>query len=359
MKNYLKIILATIILVTQVACEKKETTTTAPENALTDSLIASLPTTPVTLGKMVNEIKLNGHVTTNENREAHVYALVSGKINNVYVENGDYVKKGQALATIQSIETVDITNEVLQSENQVEITRKNLQWQKELFEEQMATMQEVAQAEMDYKMALSGLSRNKQLAGITGGSKGIHTLRAPVSGYIIHKSITTASEVRSDNDDILFTVADLSEVWIMANVFESDIQKIHANNPVQIQTLSGNEKIYTGKIDKIYNVLDNQTRTMNVRINLKNPGNELKPGMFASVLVMEEQEGSMYSVPSESIVMDNSKHYIILKKGDSLESRQINIIKRINGKTFIENVEEGEEVVTQNSLFLFEALKAK
>ncbi len=359
MKKYIKIILAAILLVTQAACENKETTTTILENKLTDSMVAATQTTPVTLGKMVNEIKLNGHVTTNANLEAHVYALVSGKIIHVYAENGDYVKKGQTLATIKSIETVDITNQVLQSENQVEMTRKNLQWQKELFEEQMATMQEVTQAEMDYKMALAELSRNKQLAGITGGSKGIHAIRAPINGYIIHKSITTASEVRSDHNDILFTVADLSEVWIIASVFESDIQKIHTNNPVTIQTLAGNEKLFTGKIDKIYNVLDNQTRTMKVRITLKNPKQELKPGMFASVLVMKEQKESMHNVPSESIIMDNSKHYLIIKVGDSLASRQIKIIKRINGKTFIENVEEGEEVVTQNSLFLFDALNSK
>ena len=344
---------------TQMACQKKEDKTYSSVQTLSDSLVASLETAPVTLSKMVNEIKLNGHVTTNENLEAHVYALVSGKITNVYVENGDFVKKGQPLATIQSIETVDVTNQVLQSENQVEITRKNLQWQKELFVEQMATMQEVTQAEMDYKMALSDLSRNRQLADITGGSKGIHTLKAPVTGYIIQKSITNASEVRSDHNDILFTVADLSEVCILANVFESDIQKIHAENPVQIKTISGDEKIYSGKIDKIYQVLDNETRTMKVRINLKNPGNELKPGMFASALVMEEQKEAMFSVPSQSIIIHNSKHYLILKKGNSLATREVSIIKRINGATFIKNVTKGEEVVVQNPVFLFDALNAK
>ena len=100
MKIYLKLILATILLITQMACEKKENNTTSLENNISDSLIASLKTTPVRLTKMVNELKLNGHVTTNENLEANVYALVSGKITNVYVENGDFVKKSQPLATI-------------------------------------------------------------------------------------------------------------------------------------------------------------------------------------------------------------------------------------------------------------------
>ncbi|MEO6682603.1 MAG: efflux RND transporter periplasmic adaptor subunit [Ginsengibacter sp.] len=359
MKIYLKIMLVTMILITQMSCEKKEDTENSLENTLSDSLIAALQTKPVTLSKMVDEIKLNGHVTTNENLEAHVYALVSGKITNVYVENGDQVKKGQVLATIRSIETVDISNQVAQSENLVEIAGKNVQWQKELFKEKMATMQEVTQAEMDYKMAVSELSRSKQLAGITGGSKGVHTLKAPISGHIIHKAITTASEVRSDNNDILFTVADLSQVWIMANVFESDIEKIHPGYPVQITTLSNSGKTYEGKIDKIYNVLDNQTRTMKVRVNLKNEGGELKPGMFASVKVMEELKEPQMMVPSQSIVMDNSKHYVILRKGRSLETREIKIIKRINGNTFLKNVEEGEEVVIENALFLFENLNTK
>ena len=347
------------LLITQMACEKKENNTTTLEQNISDSLIASLKTAPVILSKIVHELKLNGHVTTNENLEAHVYALVSGKITHVYVENGDYVKKGQPMATIQSIETVDITNQVLQSQNQVEISRKNLQFQKELFEEHMATKQEVALAETEHKIALSDLSRNKQLAGITGGNNGIHTLRAPIDGFIISKSITAASEVRSDHNDILFSVADLSKVWIIANVFESDIQKIHSNNPVQIKTLAGNDKTHIGKIDKIYHVLDNQSRTMKVRIALNNTDNELKPGMFASVLVKDEQKEFMLCVPSQSIVMDNSKHYIILKKGNSLTTRQINILKRINGTSYVDNVKEGEEVVIENSVFLYDALIAK
>jgi cobalt-zinc-cadmium efflux system membrane fusion protein len=359
MKIYLKIMLFTFLLITQTACEKKEANPASLDQNISDSLIASLKTAPVILSKMINELKLNGHVTTNENLEANVYALVSGKTTHIYVENGDYVKKGQALATIQSIETVDITSQVLQSENQVENTRKNLQFQKELFEEHMVTKLEVAQAEMDHKIAIADLYKNKQLAGITGGTKGVHTLRAPIDGYIIHKAISNASEVRSDHNDILFTVADLSEVSIIANVFESDIQKIHSNNPVQIKTLSGNDKVHTGKIDKIYNVLDNQTRTMKVRINLKNPGKELKPGMFASVLVREEQEEFMLCVPSQSIVMDNSRHYIILKKGNSLSTREVKILKRINGASYIDNVQEGEEVVIENAVFLYDALIAK
>ena len=218
--------LFTFLLITQTACEKKEANPASLDQNISDSLIASLKTAPVILSKMINELKLNGHVTTNENLEANVYALVSGKTTHIYVENGDYVKKGQALATIQSIETVDITSQVLQSENQVENTRKNLQFQKELFEEHMVTKLEVAQAEMDHKIAIADLYKNKQLAGITGGTKGVHTLRAPIDGYIIHKAISNASEVRSDHNDILFTVADLSEVSIIANVFESDIQNL-------------------------------------------------------------------------------------------------------------------------------------
>ena len=81
--------------------------------------------------------------------------------------------------------------------------------------------------------------------------------------------------------------------------------------------------------------------------------------MFASVLVREEQEEFMLCVPSQSIVMDNSRHYIILKKGNSLSTREVKILKRINGASYIDNVQEGEEVVIENAVFLYDALIAK
>lgn len=356
MKPTFKILLSGLCVLTCIACNKKHAAAEEGRETLSDSLIQSLHTVPASMSTLTHELKLNGYVSTNENKEANVYSLVSGIVTKVNAENGDYVTKGQPLATIQGIETAEISNQVSQAEKRVELARNNLAWQKELLAEKMTTRQDVMQAETEYKSALSDLATSRQLSGITGGKNGIYTIKAPISGHIIHKAVASGSEVRQDHSEMLFTIADLNEIWIIAHVFESDIQKIHPGNPVRIHTLAESDKSFTGRIDKIYNVLDPQTKTMKVRINVKNTSGELLPGMYASVVIMEKDSAMWVSIPSKAIVMHDSKQYVILKDGNSLRPREVRVLKRINGQSFVENVRENEIVVTENVLFLFESL---
>lgn len=123
-----------------------------------------------------------------------------------------------------------------------------------------------------------------------------------------------------------------------------------------MNTLVSPDKEYTGKIDKIYNVLDPSTRTMRVRISMNNPHGELKPEMFARVKVRGQSSGRMLSIPSQAIVLDNSKRYVIVRQQDSLSIRPIELIKRIDNRAFVRGLNAGEQVVTSNQVFLFEAL---
>lgn len=341
------------------ACGSHHTETRKDEPAVSDSLVKNVETAPATMEAPSETIKLNGKIQPDEGKQAKVYALVSGKIKSVQVELGDYVKQGQVLAVLQSAEVAGINNDVSIAASSVEMARKNMETQKSLFEGNLATQQDYLSAQIEYKKAQSELNRARQVANISGGNNSAYALRAPISGYVIEKNITGNSEVRQDNSNSLFTVADLSTVWIIANVYESDIANIRLGDEVRVKTLASPDKEYLGKIDKIYNVLDPANRTMQVRISMPNASGELKPEMFATVKVSAKTTGAILSIPAKAMVMDNSKQFVIVKKANKLEIKEINLLRRIDDRAFISGLQEGDQVVTSAQVFIYDALNLK
>lgn len=339
------------------ACGPHETAVKKDDPLISDSLYKHVETAAAQLEEPSEVIKLYGKVQPDESKQSKVYALVSGKIRNVQVEMGDYVKKGQVLATLESSEVAGISNDVSIAESSLEMAKKNLETQKSLFEGNLATQQDYLSAQIEYKKAQSELNRARQVANITGGNSAAYTLKAPINGYVIEKNISGNSEVRQDNNNALFTIADLSSVWIIANVYESDIANIRLGDDVKVKTLASPDKEYPGKIDKVYNVLDPENRTMQVRISLPNANGDLKPEMFATVKVnAKSATGAILSIPARAIVMDNSKNYVIVKKSTGLEIKEITLLRRINDRAFISGLQEGDLVVTSSQVFIYDAL---
>jgi cobalt-zinc-cadmium efflux system membrane fusion protein len=356
MKSFTIYIVPVALVSILTACGSHPTEVPKDDKLISDSLYKNVQTAPATFEQPSESIKLNGKIQPNEGREAKVYALVSGKIKTVHVEMGDYVKQGQVLAVLQSTEVAGISNDVSVAESSVELAKKNMETQKELFESNLATQQDYLSAQIEYKKAVSEQNRAKSVASITGGSSSSYTLTAPISGYVIEKNISNNSEVRQDNNTNLFTIADLSTVWIIANVYEADISNISLGDEVRVTTLANPEKDYIGKIDKVYNVLDPANRTMKVRISMPNANGELKPEMFATIKVSTKPSASLLSIPASAIVMDNSKQYVVVKKPSGLVIREIKLLRRIDDKSFVSGLQAGEQVVTSSQVFIYDAL---
>lgn len=338
------------------ACTGKPTESPKQDAMLSDSLVKNVQTVPVRLEDENGVIKLNGKVQANEARQAKVFALVSGKVESLKVELGDFVKKGQVLAVLNSTEVAGIANELTVAEANLTLAEKTLATTKSLYEGNLATEQDYLGAKVNYNKAVADLQKAKQVASISGGNQSQYLIKAPISGYVIEKNITNNSAIRPDNNADLFVIADLSDVWIMANVYEADMNNVHLGDEVKVSTLANPEKSYTGKIDKVYNVLDASTRTMKVRISMNNSSNEFKPEMFAKVKVARRVADKALAIPAQAMVMDNGKNYVIIKKDNKLAVQPIKIISRFEDKAYIAGLAAGDEVVTSSQLFLYQAL---
>jgi len=156
----------------------------------------------------------------------------------------------------------------------------------------------------------------------------------------------------------LFTISDLKDVWVMANVFEQDIAKIHTGNEVQVTTLAYPDKIFTGKVDKIGNTLDPANKTMQVKIALQNTGLLLKPEMFATVIVSDTTNQRAICIPTKALISQDEKNYVIIYNNDcDLKVAEVNIIKTVGDKTYITTgAQPGQKVITENELLIFQQL---
>jgi len=302
---------------------------------------------------------LTGKVDFNQDKQVNIFSLVSGIVQDVKVQLGDYVKAGQVLAVVKSSEMAGYSNNLVIAQSNITTTRKQLEASKELYKSGLASSLDVTTAQSNYDQALSALETAKKIIKINGNSSnGDYVIKAPINGFIVQKNITNSTSVRSDNGANLFTISDLKEVWVQANVYEANIEKVHIGDKADVKILSEPNRIFTGKVDKILNVLDPTSKVIKVRIVLENPDYALKPEMFASVIVSNPEGRDAICIPSKALVYENSRYYVVVYKGKGdADIAPVDVLNTLGDKTYLNSgVEEGERVIASTALQIFTEL---
>jgi cobalt-zinc-cadmium efflux system membrane fusion protein len=156
--------------------------------------------------------------------------------------------------------------------------------------------------------------------------------------------------------DNMFTISDLKDVWVWANVFEADISKVKEGYAAKVVTLAFPDKIYTGVIDKMSTVLDPTNKVLRVRVRLTNPDLSLKPEMFANVIVTNTEKAKAISIPSTSVVEENGKTFVVEYNNNcDLKVVEVNILKIVGEKTYISSgLQPGQKLITHNALMIYD-----
>jgi len=354
------VLLASLFLT---ACSSNPEKAPAAEKkfVLPDSLAKSLELDTVANSKVVNAITLTGKVAFNDDHVARIFPLVSGYIQDIKVMLGDYVEKGQALALIKSSEMAGYSSELVTAETNSSVAKKNLEATKDMYRSGLASARDSLAAEAAYEQAKAALEKAQKVLRLNGGStNGDYIVRAPISGFIVEKLVTNNMAIRSDNSASLFTISDLKDVWVLANVYESSISSIRMGDSVNVSTLSYPGKIVHGKVDRIMNVLDPTNKVMKVRIVLPNPGYLLKPEMFADVTVNSTENKHMLCLPGNALIFDHSQYYVLVYKSPSdISIRPVQVSNTVGDKTYItEGVAAGEKVIASQALLIYQELNS-
>ncbi|MDN5286329.1 MAG: efflux transporter, family, subunit [Mucilaginibacter sp.] len=362
-KKGLLIIFALVgMLFNMVACKSNDDNDDARQPyVIPDSLMRVLKVDTVKTSNITNAIKFNGIVDFNTDKVLNVYPLVSGNVQNITVMPGDYVKAGQVLGVVKSAEVANYNATLINAETNVRLTARQLAQQKDLFKSGLASQIDITNAEVNYEQAVAAKTSAQKILSINGDNKdGEYFIKAPIDGFIVQKNVNNGMTIRTDNNASLLTISDLKDVWVQANVYEANIDKVHQGDQVDVTTISYPDKIFKGKVDKLMNVLDPTSKVMKMRVVLSNPGYALKPQMFAIVTINDNENKQAISISSNSLVFDHSQYYVIILKGKKdVQIRPVEVISINGNKAYIKSgLSVGEKLVESDALLIYGSLNS-
>lgn len=324
-----------------------------------DSLFHTLAIDTAKVEPVTNNIKLNGLVDYNAKKTVTVFPLVTGNVQGVSINPGDFVHAGQVLGTVKSAEVANYNAALVSAEANVQQNARQLSQQKDLFKSGLASDVDVANAKAAYDQAVAAKVAAQKVLNINGNNpNGEYQIKAPVDGFVVQMNIANGMAIRSDNNAGLVTIADLKNVWVQANVYEQNIGKVHQGDSVAVTTVSYPDKVFKGRVDEVMNVLDPNSKTMKMRIDLPNPGYLLKPQMFATVNLADKESGKATAVSSKAMVFDNSQYYVLVVTGQkNVQIRPVQLQSDNGVLAYIKSgLQPGERVIASNALLIYGSL---
>ena len=275
---------------------------------------------PVEMRKTRSELSVNGVVAPDVNRNVPVNVLTAGRVADLRVRLGDEVKKGQLLLTMTSPDMSSAISDYQKFQADARLAKTQLERSQLLYSKGAIAQKEVQVAEDADQKARVDVSTSAQRIEILGGDVNRLTpmieVRAPVSGTIIEQNVVAASGIKSlDNSPNLLTIADLSHVWVLCDVYENNLSQVHLGDRASIQLNAYPGPKLEGRVSNIGSLLDPATRTAKVRIDLPNPQRLMRPNMYATVLFVAQSTQSRLTVPVSAILRLQDRDWVFVQQG--------------------------------------------
>jgi cobalt-zinc-cadmium efflux system membrane fusion protein len=326
---------------------------------LSDTLLKNMTIGIAHTTQVRSELRLTGKITADQSKQIDVFALVTGTVKEVNVELGDYVQKDQVLAVIHSGDVADYERQFVEASSTYAEAKKAKEIAEDMYASKLISSGDYLQAQQEYNKADAALTKAKEMKKIYSISNtSDYVVKAPISGFVIDKKINKEMQIRPDDGDNIFTIAQLTDVWMMANVYEKDIYKVKEKDTVLVNVVAYPDKNYKATIDKVYNILDPQSRVMKVRVKLNNPDYLLKPDMYGNIIVSYTEPVKMLTIASSALVFDNSNNYVVIHNGNKdFTVQRVDVYAVVGNKTYIQQgLKENDKVVTSNQLMIFNAI---
>lgn len=349
-----------------------DTANKAGEVRLTESQmkLIELATQRVETGAVSPKLELNGEITPNQDRVVEILPRAPGIVREVKGRLGDVVRRGQTLAVVESSAIADAQASFLNAQSkaklaQIQAAAKTSLWRKQITSRQdyLVATQAAAAAAVDLraaegKLALFGVDP-KSVARSTTGTPVRFPVTAPFDGTIIQRTIAPGDQVTDVPPATpLFRLANLANVWVMASVFQKDMGLVAIGQRATVSIAGYQGKRFPGKVTWISDVLDQKTRTLQLRIELANINGMLRPGSFATVELSTRSQGPALTIPEEAVQHEKKETIVFVDAGSGLfKSRKVKLGASADRKVEVLNgLKPGEKVVTQGAFTLLSEL---
>ncbi|MBL8522729.1 MAG: efflux RND transporter periplasmic adaptor subunit [Betaproteobacteria bacterium] len=304
-------------------------------------------------------VTVTATIQANQDRLARLAPRVPGRLVKVSANLGDRVAAGQVLATLDSIEVGEARSAYVQAETEARVAKAGFERAQRLQAEKIVSQKDFirASAEQDKaNAALRAAADKLAMLGVhpKGDSVSMFPLTAPFAGVVIEKKAVLGELAQPDKS--LFAIADLTTLWIEANLFEKDLQRVRVGNEAVVTSTAYPNETFKGRLTYIGGVLDKESRTIRGRIEVKNADGRLKPEMFASAAITTGSSKKGFSLPDTAVVLISEQPTIFVQEGERFEARPIEIAERLQGRVLVKaGVAAGDPVVMAGAY----ALKAR
>jgi cobalt-zinc-cadmium efflux system membrane fusion protein len=311
--------------------------------------------------QVANQLVLAAHLMANPTSVVHIFPPISGRVVDLKVLPGQEVKKGQQLGMLQSSDAAQTRSDFQKAK--IEAVRADLQLQraKELLQHEV-----MAQKDYDDLKAVDDadhaeLDRARQSLHILGFSENdtsdIIPIRSPISGVVLDVGTANGELQRSlDNATAIATIADISSIWVVGDLYPRDLASVKVGEPVDISVTGYPGQTFHGFIDNISDSVDPTTLTLKVRVVLANPGHKLKPQMYASIAVTN-QKGNAIVVPSTSVVQNGKATFVFVETSPGKYARRNVVLGTMHDTTdeITQGIQDGDKVVSTGAELLRES----
>ncbi len=372
----------------QVSCHEQEAAASGPSGQvwLTPAEMVEGKITVAAVAEQVVDttITTSGTVTLDDLRSGHVFSPVTGRVIKITAALGQQVKKGDPLATIESPDIGSAVSDVHKAEADLIADEHDLKRKRELFAQQAAAAADVEASEDAARNAKAELERARQKefllrVGNVDAVSQTYTLPAPIDGEVLLRNINPGVEVQGQysggagNNCIpglatnsvcgeLFTIGELDKVWVLGDVYEIDMGRVHVGATAKVRTLAYPNRVFTGTVDWVSGSLDPSTRTAKIRATFDNADGKLRPMMYTTVQISVDQRKAV-AIPRSAIVRIGGYKLVFVKVGDDNgkahferlpvavdESEQTDFVEVKHG------VEAGQQVVVTGAPYLVQKL---
>jgi cobalt-zinc-cadmium efflux system membrane fusion protein len=295
--------------------------TNSDPNLFTLKDAGQFPLAMVEVRKVSDEIHLNGVIAPDVNRAVPVVSLGGGRVVEIKAKLGDSVRKGQTLLLIDSPDVSQAFSDYQKFKADEQLAAKQLARAQLLYDKgaiAQADLELAQDADAKAKVdAQTAAQRVKVLGGNLNNPSPLLPVVAPISGTIVDQQITGGTGVKSlDNSPNLFTVADLSTVWVICDVYEDMLSRVHVGDTAEITLNAFPDQKFPGRVVNISEVLDPATRSAKVRIELANPQGLMRAGMFVTATFKGRQLIERIVIPTSAVVHLHDKDWVFVPAGD-------------------------------------------
>jgi cobalt-zinc-cadmium efflux system membrane fusion protein len=325
--------------------------TPAPQYRVLDTVVAHVQ--PVH-----DQLTLAARIQANPTTVVHIYPPISGRVMELKVLPGQEVAKGQVVGMLQSTDLQQARSDYEKAK--IEAARADLQLNraKDLLQHQVMAQKDyddlAAVDQADHAEMARALETLHFLGYKETDTSGLVAIRSPIPGVVLDVSTASGELQRSlDNATPMATIANISDVWVLADLYPRDVQAVRRGQPVEIHVNGYPDTTFHGVVDNISDAVDPQTLTLKVRVVLPNPHHQLKPQMYATVAVMNQNRNAIV-VPATAVIRDGVSTYVYVQTGENkYEHRDVRVGEAHDTTVEITGgLHDGERVVSTGAELL-------